>query len=388
MAYCKFQADQLFTGTQLLDGSHVLITDGQGIVADILPAAEAGEEVQRYTGLLMPGLINAHCHLELSHLHNRVPAGGGLVEFIGAVMQHRTEEADVVEAAMLAADAEMYRNGIVAVGDICNTASSVPVKSKSALQWHNFLEIINLDDEQAVSKFRIFEDMQSRFKAAKTGTGNAIVPHAPYSVCSATLRLLNNHSSGQTLCIHNQESQAENELFLSGTGGFIDFYKKLGRQQSPLPVTGRTSLQSWLPHFTEGQSIIMVHNTFTQEEDIDFAQQHAAKYGLTLYFCICPNANVYIENRLPNLDLLMRANFPLVIGTDSYSSNRQLNIIKEIETLLTNFPETDPTVFWGWATHHGAKALGVDQYSGDFKKGKKPGIVLYNRTSNALTRLL
>jgi cytosine/adenosine deaminase-related metal-dependent hydrolase len=82
MTYRKFKADYLFTGFELAAPDAVLITAGDGIVEAIVPAAEAGEDVETLRGLLSPGFINCHCHLELSHLKGRLPEGSGLVDFL------------------------------------------------------------------------------------------------------------------------------------------------------------------------------------------------------------------------------------------------------------------------------------------------------------------
>ena len=82
MALRKFKADQLFDGYRLYATDNVLITDETGVVKDIVSSAEAGDDVQQFTGILSPGLINAHCHLELSHLKNIIPPHTGLIEFL------------------------------------------------------------------------------------------------------------------------------------------------------------------------------------------------------------------------------------------------------------------------------------------------------------------
>src|ERR1044071_6051359 len=120
MAYRKFSADFLFTGFKMKPGS-VLITDIEGIVQDIVPVDEAGEDIETFKGILTPGLINCHCHLELSHLKDIIPPHTGLIEFLCSVVQKRGFEQEVIQEAIRKAEKEMYDNGIVAVGDICNT---------------------------------------------------------------------------------------------------------------------------------------------------------------------------------------------------------------------------------------------------------------------------
>src|SRR5437773_459481 len=89
MAYKKFQADQLFSGHELLSGDHVLIMSEHGKIEDIVLEVNAGDDIQKLQGILSPGFINCHCHLELSHLKNVIPPGTGLIEFLCSVVTKR-----------------------------------------------------------------------------------------------------------------------------------------------------------------------------------------------------------------------------------------------------------------------------------------------------------
>ena len=118
----------------------------------------------------------------------------------------------------------------------------------------------------------------------------------------------------------------------------------------------------------------MVHNVHTSEEDIFFSQQSAI--SSRLYWCLCPNANKYISQQLPDIDLLMKNDCKIVLGTDSLASNRQLSILEEIKTIRQYFPNIDMEKMLKWATSNGAKALQMDSLLGSFEKGKKPGVIL------------
>ena len=131
--YRKFTASQIFTGHEILTGHFALITTKEGIVVDMVEIVDAGDDIEIFTGLLTPGFINAHCHLELSHLKGIIPESTGLVSFVQQVMSRRGSPADLKMDAMIRAEAEMYKNGIVAVGDICNTTDSIPLKQQSNL---------------------------------------------------------------------------------------------------------------------------------------------------------------------------------------------------------------------------------------------------------------
>ena len=388
MAYCKFQADHLFTGYQLLDHSHILVTDEGGTVVDII-TEEAGNEVQQFRGILMPGHINCHCHLELSHMRNCIPSGQGLTHFISSVMGF--PEADQVEKerSMALADKEMYENGIVATGDICNRRHSIPQKAKSKIQWYNFLELTNLDDAKAEERVAFYNNMANEFKAVLPATSYAVLsPHAIYSVSPLTFSLINKHTKNKTITIHNQECADEDELLTHGSGRFLRFYESIGRKSMPLPVSGKSSIQTWLPYFNNGQTIILVHNTYTSEEDIVFANAHAVRNGLQLLYCLCPNANLYIERRLPPIDLFIKHNCNIVLGTDSYGSNRQLSITSEMAAIHKHFPDIHVAALLKWATLNGAKALHRENDLGSFEKGKKPGVVWLSQGFSESRRII
>lgn len=397
MAYKKFQSEQLFTGYELLDSTHTLITDEQGKIEDIVLSADAGEDVQKYVGILSPGFINCHCHLELSHLKNVIPPGTGLIEFLCSVVTKResSSNGDAVEdaekskkQAIFNAEKEMYDNGIVAVGDIGNTADTAEVKSRSKIYWQNFVEVLSFTDDRAEENMKTYravlaqldkvKDARADKDGQKSTVKNSLVPHAPYSISPKTFKLINEATQGLVISMHSQEHPAEDELYKSGGGDYLKLFKIFGVNQSPFPITGKSSIRSCLPYFTNGQTILLIHNTYMPEEDILWANEYADKNRLKLVYCFCPNANLYIESRLPQIDLFVKHNCHLVLGTDSYSSNWQLSIAKEIEAIHNQYPKIILPVILQWATINGAKALGWDDQFGSFEKGKRPGITLIN----------
>ena len=382
----------------MLAPEQVLILNENEHIEAIVPAAEAGAGVEPLEGILCPGMVNAHCHIELSHMKGMIPEGTGLVEFVKQVISKRDAPQSLVISpavylemyeqlldqklrAMAGAVEELYQTGTVAVGDICNTADSLELKRHSSLYWHNFIEVSGFVDAVAAKRLKFSEEILAAFVKSQpnaSAAGNTLTPHAPYSVSKTLFNLLNDNTAGQLISIHNQETGAEDSLYQSKQGGFLDLYETLGIHIEGFAATSKSSLQSWLPYFNQGQKIIAVHNTFTSEADVRFAAQMSkatAGKGLP-YYCICVNANLYIENKLPPLEMLVSNNCRIVLGTDSYASNRQLNLMEEIKTLQKNFPAVPLATMLQWATISGAEALGIDDQYGSFEKGKKPGLVL------------
>ncbi len=390
MAYRKFKADYLFTGHELLDKNHVLITDEEGTIADVVMLEEAGDEVRTLSGILSPGLVNCHCHLELSHLKDVIPPHTGLIDFLCSVVTKRNFDPAMIQEAILKAEEEMYRNGIVAVGDIGNTSDTALVKSRSDIYWHNFVEVLSLTDSKAESTIDHYLQVLKQLQNSDPGRKHrsSLVPHAPYTVSARSFELINAATAGQIISLHNQEHPAEDDLYKNGGGEYLRLFNIFGITESPFPVTGKSSIQSVLPYFNNGQTLLLVHNTSMPEEDIRFAGEYASNHALRIVYCLCPNANLYIENKMPPVDLLMNHKAAIVLGTDSYSSNWQLSIIKEVAAIREGMPHIPLDTLLQWATINGARALGKDDVLGSFEKGKKPGVVVIEEGLTGAERLL
>lgn len=361
--YTKIKAQQIFNGYSFTGEQNVLVLE-KDKVQDIVREEDAGENILSYDGLLVPGFVNAHCHLELSHLENKIPKHTGLVNFVEQVLTLRFQPADK-EAAMRNACRQMLDSGTIAVGDICNTSDSIPLKRQSEIYWQNFIETSGFVDSTAKKRLEQMELVANEF--SNSGLQSTIVPHAPYSVSRSLFQLISEVSAAKTITIHNQECEAENELYQSGSGPFLNLYRNLGIAISSFTPTGKSSLQSWLSYFNNHR-VIAVHNTFLSEEDL------AA--GNELVYCICINANLYIENKLPPVELLLKHNAFVVIGTDSLASNTKLDMWYEVQQILRHFPSVTLEKALAWATINGAKALGIENKFGSFEKGKQPGVIL------------
>ena len=394
MSYRKFRASQLFNGYEMLENQPVLIADEKGVIEAIVPLDVAGDGVQTLEGILSPGFINCHCHLELSHMKGIVPEKTGMTDFILAVLKNRSQPEEAIVDAIERAEEEMLQNGIVAVGDICNTTHSLLQKKRGRLYYHNFIEAIGFDPSQAEQRFNTSSLLFNNF-AQQYGLpieSNSMVPHAPYSVSPELFQRIINFPGNHIFTMHNQESEPENELFISKTGDFLRLYAQLNLDLSFFQPSGKTSLQTVFPYFKKNQTIILVHNVTTSENDfrylanVRYSTQSPGfnQYSPDLYFCLCPNANKYIGNSLPNVDLLRNSKYPIVIGTDSLASNNQLNILEELMALQHQSPDVGLQELLQWATLNGAQAIQLEERLGSFEKGKTPGILLITETKNNL----
>ena len=385
MNYRKFQADHLFDGNELLSNDQVLITDQEGKVLEIVSALDAGDDITKLKGIISPGFVNAHCHLELSHLKDVIPPHTGLIPFLLDVVGKRDFPLEFILDRIKAAEDEMKMDGIVAVGDIGNTSHTIETKRNSTLKWNNFVEVLCFSDAMSDQRMEQYTGVLKDFDAAEkkytiNHWNSSIVPHAPYTISDLTFKRINQLTENNVISMHNQENPAEDELYKTGTGNYLQFLQKFGFNESPFPITGKSALQSCLPHFNKKQRIILVHNTFTGADDIDFSLKYASENLSGIHFCLCINANLYIENKTPPIELLMDKKCEIVLGTDSYSSNWQLSIAAEIRTINEKYPQIPIQTILKWATSNGARALNRADELGSFEKGKQPGVVLLDES--------
>ena len=374
--YLKFKPQSLFTGLEIIDGYNtVVVTTNDGTIVDLVPASEAGEDCKLLDGILSPGFINAHCHLELSHLKGAIPTQTGLSEFVKQIVPKRAAPQEIIDAAIADAENEMFENGIVAVGDICNTADTIAAKLKGKLAYYNFVEIYGLDPLLASQKMNEGLLLQAQYEAAHLKA--VLVPHAPYSVPSALLQLLAEKYGSHTVSMHNQETKAENNFFENKTGAFVDMYARVGVDLDFFTPTKTTSLQSVLPYLRDAAKTIWVHNSFTSVSDINAVQATSTD----AYWCLCPSANQYIENTMPPVQLLREQHANIVVGTDSYASNWSLNMLDELKRIQTHNPQVPLAEMLTWITSNGARALQMEDKLGSIEIGKKPGLVLIENLS-------
>jgi cytosine/adenosine deaminase-related metal-dependent hydrolase len=380
MANRKFNADQLFTGYAMLGSESVLITDEKGVVKDIVMSEDAGEGVEKFGGTISPGFINCHCHLELSHLKGVIPRNTGMIKFLLSVISHRNAEAENMFKAMADAEAYMKERGIVAIGDTSNTNHSIEVKRNSDLFYHNFIEAVGFSDGKAGERFEDARTIYRQFKEQLIRQHVSVVPHSPYSVSDELFTLINSHEKGSLISIHNQESVEETEFFATGKGELLELYKALGINVDFFVPSKESSLIRSIIKITGDHSVILVHNVNTTAADLDAIRR--GRNLPQLFWCICPNANIYINGHLPDIVLMKNFNCKMVVGTDSLASNAHLDIIEELKTLQNNFNSLTIDELLRWATINGAEALRIDDQYGSFESGKQPGIINITGVNN------
>jgi cytosine/adenosine deaminase-related metal-dependent hydrolase len=368
----SFKADYVFPVCADPIKNGIVTVDDNGKILSVTDqnAPPVDVPVEQLSGILCPGFVNTHCHLELSHLKDKVKQQTGLVNFIMDVQKFRGADSSLVLDAAQKADQEMYDNGIVAVGDISNSNISIKPKTNSKLYYHSFIETFSFLPARAADTFNNALQLMNEFKPLSC----SITPHAPYSVSKELFKLIQKHSeTGHNLIsIHNQECDDENKFFRYKLGSFNDLYATFGIDISFFKPQARNSVQTIIPLLTDKQEILLVHNTCTNLKDIYFIKRFDRKIN----FCFCPNANLYIENRLPKIELFIGQGYNITLGTDSLASNTKLCILSEMRTIQEKFPSLSTAQLIEWGTINGARFLGIDDEKGTLEAGKTPGLNL------------
>ncbi len=368
-------ADRIYDGLgNTLEKTAVVIHADSGLVEALLPVS-AVPEAEFWPGSLCPGFINAHGHLELSHLKGRFERHTGLVPFLEQVTLERTAPGQDIQHAIAAAEQELRRNGIVGMGDIANTTDSLAVKLQSPIRFHTFVEVFGMSAGGVGAGLQRGQPVLDAFRRA--GEGASFSPHAPYSVHPDLLRRIGELANWLPISIHMQESQAESQLFNEGSGPFTNFYKKLNIPAS-LPDPGRSSLEATLAALNTPQRLLLVHNTESTSSDLEIALQSPHE----IWWCLCPGANRYIENKLPDVNLFRSLAHRVVLGTDSLASNDRLSILDEMIFLSEAYPDLDPALLVQWSSLNAARFFGWEADLGSLEPGKAPGLVHISSATN------
>ena len=374
----KLAATYIFPGNRPPVKNGLLVCDDDGTVVELQERADNWHEeagVEYYSGVIVPGFVNAHCHLELSHLHKKTGAKNGMGVFLRQINKLRKAEPGLVLKAMQLADRLMWAAGIAAVGDVSNSGISIPVKQKSKITYHTFVEAFGFHPSRAERAFDLAVEARNEFK--QSGLRTSIVPHSPYSVSESLFRKVQAEAQKDSsiLSIHNQESQAEKQFFKEGTGPIADHLQhNIGLDVSHWQAGRSTSLNTAVEFLPVENTLLLVHNTFTSENDLKDLELQRSKENT--FLVLCPDSNLYIENALPPVELFRKHRMNICLGTDSLASNTALSILKEMSTIQQHFPEIQLEELISWACVNGAKALHISDTFGSFDAGKKPGVNL------------
>ena len=339
-------------------GAAVVVQDGR--VREVVQRPPADCQVcDLGEGLLLPGLVNAHCHLELSFLAGAIPPRGDFVGWLEEMVALRPGH-DRGQAARATAQAveEAMASGTACLADITNTGRAQETASRAGLSVVSYFEALG----------------QSRCEPPPAGlswsgvvlTANGVAAHAPYSVPSGRLAELKRRAGALPFCIHALESRAEIEFFAGqGREGrrLEGFLEARGLLRASLDLTSSDPLRHLMGLGVLDGRTMLVHGVQLRP---DQATALAAS-GASL--CLCPRSNLGLAGGLAPLEALLAAGVNLALGSDSLASTPDLNLWSEMAALLEARPGLDPETVLGMATLGGARALGLEGHFGALTPG-------------------
>ncbi|MZP66233.1 MAG: amidohydrolase family protein, partial [Bacteroidales bacterium] len=330
-----FSAQYIFTGDASPLKRGIVSVDNDGTIVAVKDSGDNHTErpfAEFHNGIIIPGFVNCHCHLELSHMKGYLPPRKGLADFLRNFRTKRDSRYESMLFSAAEADREMYSAGVVLCADICNSHTTFDIKKKSRISYINLLEVFGLQPEKAGRGME--EILQLASIARDYNIPFSIVPHAAYSISLPLFRLLRKHTENNIITsFHFMETEAEKSFLKYYDGPLKEsFHESDLLPAHPELVSDHVS--AVLDEITPSGSLILVHNTFVDRNTIRKLRSRE-----NLYWCLCPRANLHIENRVPPLDLLTAEDCRIVIGTDSLASNKSLDILEELKVLQAYYPE-------------------------------------------------
>ncbi len=372
------RADAILPGEErpLPDGA--VVVDERGVILDVGRAAEvlprhAGAPVEHIRGALMPGLVNAHAHVELSALRGKISGGSGFVPWLERMMGIRaTEQPEEDPAAIEQAAAELESFGTAAIGDVTNTLSTAHALARHGIGGIVFHEIARLDSVRAFARLA---EMKNDFDTSEIDwptpdLAYAPAPHTVYTTHPDAVRavLIAARARGVKTTVHLAEHPAERTFLLEGRGPFVDFARKMGLTIDGFPVPHKGPIDYAMDLGLLAPDVLLVHLTDVRARELDLIAASGAPVVL------CPRSNLFIEVKLPPLVEMLAAGLTPALGTDSLASNLSLDVLAEARALADRFPSVPKGVLTDMATAGGARALGRSDL-GRLARGRQPGVL-------------
>jgi cytosine/adenosine deaminase-related metal-dependent hydrolase len=358
----------------VMRGAWIEIRDGR------IVSVGSGQPPEKPTDLgdvaVLPGLVNAHTHLELSWMAGHVPPAASMNEWIRMLLRvRRAGPAGGVQAeaeAARAAALTMRSTGTVAVGDISNTLISPRILANAGLAGVVFYELLgfNVADPGPIvsDALRRAADGEAALPERRAPLRTTIAAHAPYSVSPRLLREVARSAAGP-LAIHLGESSEELEFLRSGAGPIRETLEELGVWNPAWepPRSGPVEYLSTVGYLKAG--LLAVHGVHLTDDELSRLRQA----GATLV--TCPRSNSWVGAGLPRVAHFYTAGVPVAVGTDSLASVSTLNMFDELTELRRVAPEIAAASLLESATRVGARALGLDREYGTLAPGRRAELV-------------
>ena len=348
-----------------IEGGVVAVRNGR-IVAlgekKEIASAFTGEALDLGWGAILPGLINAHTHVELSQFRGRISEGLGFVSWVRRLLslQEKTNPEELNRAVEPAWD-EINQTGAAAAGDWISPRSLVGQRSTRKAIRRAFLEIIGFDSERLI----LPEELDDRVSPLPEDS-LTLGAHAPHSTSASLLLAAKNWTRERDLplAVHVAESKEETEFLLTGNGVWKDFLIERGKWVERWPAPGTTPVKYLERLGLLDDQTLAVHLTQAGRNDLSILRDHRVRV------VVCPRSNRFIVGSLPDIAFMVRSGLKPALGTDSLASNVDLGLWGEMEIVQQAFPEIDPWEIIRMATIQGAAALDLSGKLGDLAPGK------------------
>lgn len=340
----RFRADWVWTSTGPVRGGEISVSD-DGLIERVRTAHTTGAEAEQLPGILLPGLVNAHCHLELSDLHGKVPGGQGLTSWAQALLARRRAPQD--EAMRDALD-QAFDLGTAAMIDVTNSGAAMPLLAQGPVGGVAQIEVLGIEPDRCEAAL----GHAARLLLAP-GLPAKATCHAVVSCAEDLLEqlLAPPVDPGPAVTFHCDEDPADADLLRDGSGPWADFLDRLGRQWRGRLGSAATPVQLLKGLGLLGPHLALVHCVYTGTRDLD----RIAASGTAIV--LCPRSNLYIGGILPDVPAMVQRGIPLAIGTDSLASVDDLDLLQEAVVLASAFPEIDPSTWIFALTTGGARLL-------------------------------
>ncbi|MCG6157814.1 amidohydrolase family protein [Rubinisphaera margarita] len=333
----------------LLRDVSLRIEDGQ--IASIVPDSRPEPNSEQRSALIPP-LVNAHCHLEFSHLEEPLQPAHPFQSWIGRTVQTRRENADPARSIKTGLD-EAARCGVHRVADIATqTLDSYPARKSTDVAACLFRELIGVQPESIASQRQLLDE----FLTADTEWARGISPHAPYSVHPDLLEYAIDKAVEHQLPVtmHLAETRSELEFLRDGTGDFVDMLTRFGIWSGPFypPETRPLDLMKRL---ASAPRVLLAHCNYLSEDEIEYLAAHPQMAAI-----YCPRTHAFFKHDPHPWQKLLEQGAQVALGTDGRGSSPDLSIWNEILFLAERFPDVDPALLLSLGTTRGAAAMGWD----------------------------
>jgi cytosine/adenosine deaminase-related metal-dependent hydrolase len=356
-----------------------VVLDASGRVLDVgdssaLRGRFPSLRFEQHAAVLMPGLVNAHTHLELSALRGAAPGGKGFVPWLDGMMRVRAErkpeqDSEAIESAV----SELLAFGVAAVGEVCNHLSSVEMLAAVPIAACVFHEIFGMRKEVAEVTLGLADQELAAYPDFPARLHYAVAPHTPYSLHPDVLQEIvrRARAAGTRTSLHLAEHAAERSFLETGGGPFAHWLTTRAASASDWPAPSCDSVRYAARLGLLGPNTIVIHLADARPDEIAIVAEAGSPVVL------CPRSNLHIELKLPPLLDLLRAGIRPGLGSDSLASNASLDPLAEARALRKRFPTVPALRLLAMASGWGADALGLGATVGRLEKGLAPGVLAF-----------